>query len=58
MRDSQHFVVESSSAKEKIQLLHHSSLILNKRVNTILSTYPNVNIVSNTRTGIYRLQID
>ena len=29
-----------------------------KRVNKILSTYPNVNIVSNTRAGIYRLQIE
>ncbi len=56
--DSQHFVVESSSTKEDSAITSDFSDPELKRVNTILSTYPNVNIVSNTRTGIYRLQIE
>ena len=56
--DSQHFVVESSSTKEYSAITSDFSDPELKRVNTILSTYPNVNIVSNTRTGIYRLQIE
>ena len=58
MRDSQHFVVESSSTKEDSAITSDFSDPELKRVNTILSTYPNVNIVSNTRAGIYRLQIE
>ena len=56
--DSQHFVVESSSTKEDSAITSDFSDPELKRVNTILSTYPNVNIVSNTRAGIYRLQIE
>lgn len=56
--DSQHFVVESSSTKEDSAITSDFSDPELKRVNTILSTYPNVNIVSNTRSGIYRLQIE
>ena len=56
--DSQHFVVESSSTKEDSAITSDFSDPELKRVNRILSTYPNVNIVSNTRAGIYRLQIE
>ncbi|MGZ0916772.1 hypothetical protein ACXOKD_01200 [Streptococcus thermophilus] len=56
--DSQHFVVESSSTKEDSAITSDFSDPELKRVNNILSTYPNVNIVSNTLAGIYRLQIE
>ena len=51
-------VVESSSTKEDSAITSDFSDPELKRVNTILSTYSNVNIVSNTRAGIYRLQIE
>ena len=57
-KDSQHFVVESSSTKEDSAITSDFSDPELKRVNNILSTYPNVNIVSNTLAGVYRLQIE
>ena len=56
--DSQHFVVESSSTKEDSPFTSDFSYPDLKRVTQILVNYPNVNIISNTRAGIYRLQIE
>ena len=55
--DSQHFVVESSSTKEDSAILISSDPELNAST-VSYPAYPNVNIVSNTRAGIYRLQIE
>lgn len=56
--DSQHFVVESSSTKEDSPITSDFSDPELKGVTHILVNYPNVNIISNTRAGIYRLQIE
>ena len=56
--DSHHFVVESSSTKEDSPITSDFSDPELKRVTHILVNYPNVNIISNTRAGIYRLQIE